>query len=162
MIFGLPASTYTLIHVIISLAGIVSGLVVVYGLLTAKPLNGWTALFLVTTIATSVTGFGFPIHKFRPPHVVGVLSLIVLAIAVVARYGFHLTGAWRATYVVTAILALYFNVFVGVVQAFDKIASLKALAPTQKEPPFAIAQGAVLVIFIVLGVLATKRFRPAT
>ena len=162
MIFGLPASTYTLIHVIISLAGIVSGLVVVYGLLTAKPLNGWTALFLVTTIATSVTGFGFPIHKFGPPHVVGVLSLIVLAIAVVARYWFRLAGAFRWIYVVTAIMALYFNVFVGVVQAFDKIASLKALAPTQKEPPFAIAQGAVLVIFIVLGVLATKRFRPAT
>ena len=161
MIFGLPAPTYTLIHVIISLAGIVSGLVVVAGLLTARPLNGWTALFLVTTIATSVTGFGFPIHKFGPPHVVGVLSLIVLAIAVIARYGFHLAGAWRATYVVTAIIALYFNVFVGVVQAFEKIACLKALAPTQKEPPFALAQGAVLVIFIVLGILATKRFRPA-
>jgi len=159
MIFGMPASTFTAVHVIFSLIGIVSGLVVVAGLLAGKRLDVWTSVFLSSTILTSVTGFGFPIHRIGPPHIVGILSLIVLAIALVARYGFLLAGAWRSVYVIAAVIALYLNVFVGVVQSFQKIAALNALAPTQKEPPFAIAQGAVLLIFIVLGVLSVKRFR---
>jgi len=159
MILGLSIHTYTQIHTIISLIGIASGFVVVIGLLSAKRMNGWTALFLATTIATSVTGFGFPIHKIGPPHIVGAISLVVLAIALVARYAFHLNGTWRSIYVITAVMALYLNVFVGVVQAFQKIPALHALAPTQKEPPFAIAQLSVLIIFIVLGTLATRSFR---
>jgi len=158
MILGLSTSTFTLIHVLISLAGIVSGFAVVFGMLAGKRLDGMTAVFLATTIATSVTGFGFPIHQIGPPHILGVLSLIVLAIALVARYGKQLAGGWRKAYVISAIIALYFNVFVGVVQAFQKIDALKALAPTQKEPPFAIAQGAVLLLFVILGVMSTKRF----
>ena len=159
MIFGMTTATYTLIHVLISLVGILSGLVVVFGLIAGKQFNGWTAIFLATTVATSVTGFGFPFHKLEPPHIVGLISLVVLAIAIVARYSFRLAGGWRSTYVVTSAIALYLNVFVLVVQAFGKIAPLKALAPKQTEPPFAIAQVAVLVLFVVLTVFATKRFR---
>lgn len=159
MIFGLTTSTYTLVHVLISLVGIASGLVVVFGMLAGKRLDGWTALFLATTVATSVTGFGFPIHQFGPPHVVGVLSLIVLALAIPARYVFHLAGRWRRVYVITAIMALYFNVFVGIVQAFQKIPALRALAPKQSEPPFVATQLAVLVVFVVLVVMASSRFR---
>jgi hypothetical protein len=159
MIFGMTTSTYTLVHVVISLVGILSGFVVMFGLLSGKALNGWTAIFLATTVATSVTGFGFPFDHLEPPHIVGLISLVVLAIAIVARYSFHLAGGWRATYVVTASIALYLNVFVLVVQAFGKIATLKALAPKQSEPPFVITQAAVLVLFIVLSIFATKRFR---
>lgn len=157
----MTAATYTKIHTLISLIAIVAGLVVAYGLLTGRRFNRWTAFFLVTTIATSVTGFGFPIHRIGPPHIIGALSLVVLAIAVIARYRFHLAGASRWIYVVTAVVALYFNVFVLVVQVFQKIPALHALAPTQKEPPFAIAQIGVLAIFIAIGVLSTKRFRGA-
>jgi hypothetical protein len=156
MIFGMTTATYTLIHVVISLVGILAGLVVMFGLIAGKRLNGWSAIFLATTVATSVTGFGFPFHKLEPPHIVGLISLVVLAIAIVARYSFHLAGGWRSTYVVTSAIALYLNVFVLVVQAFGKIG---ALAPKQTEPPFVIAQAAVLVLFIVLTVFATKRFR---
>jgi hypothetical protein len=159
MIFGMTTSTYTLVHVVLSLVGILSGFVVMFGLLSGKALNGWTAIFLATTVATSVTGFGFPFDHLEPPHIVGIISLVVLAIAIVARYAFHLAGGWRATYVVTAMIALYLNVFVLVVQAFGKIATLKALAPKQSEPPFVITQAAVLVLFIVLSIFATKRFR---
>jgi len=159
MILGLSTSTYTLIHVLISLAGIISGFAVVFGMLSGKRLDGTNAVFLVTTIATSVTGFGFPIHKIGPPHILGVLSLIVLAIALVARYRNHLAGRARKVYAISAIIALYFNVFVLVVQAFQKVGALHALAPTQKEPPFAIAQGAVLLLFVILGIMSTKRFQ---
>ena len=119
----------------------------------------WTALFLLTTIATSATGFLFHSATFGPPQVIGVISLIVLAAAILALYNFKLSGRWRLIYVVTALLSLYLNVFVGVVQAFQKVSFFHALAPTQTEPPFAIAQGLVLLIVIVLGVLAVKRFR---
>ena len=153
-------TTLTLVHVLISLVGIVSGFVVVFGLLAAKRLDGWTAIFLITTVLTSVTGFlFFPIHKLMPSHIVGTISLIVLAVALYARYVRQLAGPWRWTYVVTATLALYFNVFVLVVQSFLKVPALKALAPTQTEPPFAIAQGLVLLLFLVLGTFAVKRFR---
>ena len=135
MIFGMTTATYTLIHVIISLIGIGSGLVVVYGMLTGKRLDGWTAVFLTTTVLTSVTGFGFPFKGVTPAINLGVISLVVVAVAVVARYARHLAGAWRKTYVVTAVLALYLDVFVLVVQSFEKIPALKAAAPTQKEAP---------------------------
>ena len=162
MIWGLSTATFTLVHVIISLIGILTGLIVVWGMLAGKRLDALTAVFLATTVATSVTGFGFPIHHFGPPHIVGVISLVVLTIALLARYAFRMRGAWRWIYVVTSVTALYLNVFVGIVQAFQKVPALKALAPTQAEPPFAIAQLAALVIFIVIAVFASRRFMPAT
>lgn len=157
MIMGL--STYTFIHVVISLIGIFSGLVVMLGLLAGSRLNGWTAVFLVTTVATSVTGFGFPFEHLLPSHIVGAISLAVLAVAILARYGRHLAGGWRTIYVITAMIALYLNVFVLVVQSFLKIPALHALAPTQTESPFKMAQLAVLIAFIVLTIFAVKQFR---
>jgi hypothetical protein len=151
---------YTLIHVAISLVGIVSGLIVLFGMFGGKRLNGPTLLFLIATVLTSVTGFGFPFEHLSPPHIVGIISLVVLLLAILARYKFHLAGTWRAIYVITAVMALYFNFFVLVVQSFLKVPALHALAPTQKEPPFAIVQGVVLVLFLVLGVLAVKKFHP--
>jgi hypothetical protein len=158
---GMSLETFTLVHVVISLVGIGSGLIVMYGLLTAKRLNGWTALFLLTTVLTSVTGFGFPFDHLLPSHKVGIISLVVLAIAILARYPLRLAGAWRGVYIVTASIALYLNVFVLVVQSFEKVAALRALAPKQNEPPFLVAQVAVLVIFVVLTIMAAKKFRPA-
>jgi hypothetical protein len=156
MTFGF--TTFTLVHVLLSLVGIFSGLVVVFGLLAAKGLPVWSALFLLSTVATSVTGFLFPFHGFLPSHAVGILSLIVLTVAIFARYGRHLAGAWRRTYVITAMIALYFNVFVLIVQLFEKVPALKELAPTQSEPPFKLAQILVLTLFVVLTILATVRF----
>jgi hypothetical protein len=147
-------------HVIISLIGIVAGIVVLYGLLTGNAFGGWTAVFLATTILTSATGFLLPPFVFDPPRVVGLISLILLAVAVAALYAFHLAGVWRPIYVGTALAALYLNVFVAVTQAFQKLSFLQALAPTQSEPPFLIAQIAVLVGFVVLGVWAGFRFHP--
>ena len=158
MVWGMSLSTFTLLHVVISLLGIASGFVVLFGMLGGKRLDGWTSFFLATTVATSVTGFGFPFDHLLPSHKVGIISLVVLAIAILARYGLHLVGAWRWMYVVCATMALYLNVFVLVVQSFRKVPALKAMAPTQTEPPFLIAQSLVLVLFIVLGVLAVKRF----
>jgi hypothetical protein len=160
MILGMSADTFTLAHVILSLVGIGSGLIVLFGMLGAKRLDGWTALFLATTVLTSVTGFFFPVAGFLPSHAVGILSLVFLAAALVAFYGYRLAGAWRWIYVVGAVVALYFNVFVGVVQAFRKVSFLEPLAPTQSEPPFLIAQLVVMAIFIVLGVLAVRKFHP--
>ena len=159
MTLGMATSTYTLLHVLISLVGIGSGLIVMYGFLTARRLDRITAIFLATTVLTSVSGFGFRIEHVTPGLIVGALSLIVLAIAIVARYGQRLSGAWRWIYVVSASVALYFNVFVLVVQSFEKVPALNALAPTQKEPPFAVAQLIVLVLFVVATTLAVKRFR---
>jgi hypothetical protein len=158
MILGMSTATYTLLHVLISLVGIGSGLVVMFGLLTGKRLDGWTALFLITTVLTSVTGFGFPTDHLLPSQVIGIISLVMLAVAISARYVFHLAGAWRSAYVVTAAIALYLNVFVLVVQTFMKVPAVHALAPTQKEPPFLIAQIIVMLIFIVLTVVAVKKF----
>jgi hypothetical protein len=148
----------TFVHVALSLIGILSGFVVAYGLLSAKRLDGWTGVFLATTVLTSVTGFFFPFHKFLPSHAVGILSLLVLAISLYARYGRRLAGGWRRTYVITAMVALYLNVFVLVAQLFMKVPALQALAPTQSEPPFVVAQATVLLLFVVLAVLATIRF----
>lgn len=158
MIFGM--TTFTQVHVVISLIAIVAGLIVAFGLLTAKRLDGWTLLFLVSTLATSVTGFFFPFHGFTPAIGVGIVSLVVLAVAIFARYGRKLAGTWRWIYVVTAMIALYLNVFVLIVQLFQKVRALKALAPTQSEPPFLIAQVVTLVVFLVLTILAMRRFRP--
>jgi hypothetical protein len=158
MIFGM--TTFTFVHVVISLVGIGSGLVVLLGLFTGKWLDGWTALFLLTTAATSLTGFGFPFDHLLPSHIVAIISLVVLAAAAAARYGFHLAGPWRWVYVAGAVISLYLNVFVLVVQLFLKVPGIHALAPTQAEPPFAIVQGAVLVLFVVLGIVAAIRSRP--
>jgi len=151
-------STFTLIHVVLSLVGIGSGFVVLFGLLAGRRLDGWTTLFLATTLATSATGYILPAHQLLPSHIVGAISLVVLAFAAYARYPRGLAGGWRRTYVICAALALYLNVFVGVVQAFEKVPALKALAPTQKEPPFMIAQLVVLVAFFGLAIVASKRF----
>jgi hypothetical protein len=159
MVLGMTLSTFTLVHVLLSLVGIGTGLIVVYGMLTGKRLDGWTAIFLTTTVLTSATGFLFPVEHLLPSHIVGIISLVVLAGAILARYALHLAGAWRWIYVVCAVFALYLNCFVAVVQSFLKISSLKALAPTQKEPPFLVAQLTVMVIFIILGIFAVKKFR---
>jgi hypothetical protein len=148
------------VHVVVSLIGIATGLVVVYGLISGKPHGGWTAAFLVTTILTSLTGFPLPATQLLPSHIFGIISMVLLAVAVAALYVYRLAGAWRWIYVVTAMSALYLNVFVGVVQSFQKLAFLKPLAPTQSEAPFLIVQALVLALFVVLGVLAAKRFRP--
>jgi hypothetical protein len=152
-------SAFTFFHVVLSLIGIVAGFVVVYGLLASKRLDGWTMVFLTTTVATSVTGFLFPFHKFLPSHGVGILSLVVLAIAILARYRFHLAGGWRLTYVISAVLALYFNVFVLIVQLFLKVPSLLAMAPTQSEPPFQVTQLFALVVFVALAIRGAMTFR---
>ncbi len=160
MILGMSLSTFTTVHVVISLIGIASGLIVLWGMLDSQRMAGLTAIFLLTTVLTSVTGFMFPFNGLLPSHIVGAISLVALAVALIALYAFRLGGAWRWVYVVTAVIALYFNVFVGVVQAFRKFAFLHALAPTQSEPPFAIAQLVVLALFVWLGYLAVRRFHP--
>jgi hypothetical protein len=147
-------------HVVISLVGILSGLVMLYGLLIGKDLSAWIGVFLVTTILTSLTGFPLPPFGFDPPRAVGVLSLILLVGAVAAYYGFRLAGPWRWIFVACAVAALYLNVFVLVAQGFMKVPALHELAPTGSEPPFAIVQGIVLVIFIALGIWAAIKFRP--
>jgi hypothetical protein len=159
MILGMSTSVFTLVHVVISLIGIGSGLVVMWGFLESKRLDGITAIFLLSTVLTSVTGFLFPFQHLLPSHKVGILSLIALAVAIAARHVYHLAGSWRTTYVVTASLALYLNVFVLVAQLFQKVPSLKALAPTGTEPPFLGTELALLVIFIALTVFAVKKFR---
>jgi hypothetical protein len=161
LILGMSIEMFTQVHVIISLIGIVTGLAVLRGMLAVRTCEGWTAIFLITTILTSVTGFLFPVDHILPSHVVGVISLVVLAIVLVALYGQRLQGPWRRIYVGGAVLALYLNVFVLVAQSFMKVPALNRLAPTQSEPPFAVAQLIVLATFIVLGVRAVKRFHPA-
>jgi hypothetical protein len=149
-------NAFTVFHVVLSLIGIGAGVVVIYGLIRPRTLPGWTKLFLATTAATSVTGFLFPFHGFTPALALGVLSLVVLLIASLAMYRYRLLGIWRRTYAITAVIALYFNVFVLVVQLFRRVPALTALAPTQSEPPFQIAQLAALLIFAAIG------FRAAT
>ena len=159
MVFGMSLATYTAAHVALSLVGIGSGLVVLFGLLKNKNFRGWAGLFLATTVATSVTGFGFPVAHFMPSHGVGILSLIALAGAIAALYKFRLAGRWRRAYAICSVAALYFNCFVLVVQSFEKVDALKALAPTQAEPPFAITQLVVLALFVFAGIQAARRFK---
>jgi hypothetical protein len=158
MVFGLDG--FTLFHIVISLVGIASGFIVVGGFLSNARLDVMTAVFLATTVATSATGFGFPFTTLLPSHIVGIISLVILAIAIYARYFTRLSGIWRAIYVISATAALYLNVFVLVVQTFIKNPALQTLAPTQSEPPFAATQGSVLVLFLILGWIALRRFRP--
>ena len=161
MIAGLSIGNFTILHVAISLLAIVSGLIVLSGMLGARRLPGWTALFLFTTVLTSVTGFMFPINGLTPGIVIGLISIVILAMALFALYVQHLGGAWRWIYVTTALVALYLNVFVLIVKSFQKVPALQKLAPTQSEPPFSVTQGVVLLAFLVLGTLAARRFRPA-
>jgi hypothetical protein len=160
MILGMSLQTFTLLHVIISLIAIASGLIVLFGMLGSHRLAGWTALFLLTTILTSVTGFLFPVKGFTPALGTGIASLVVLAIALLVLYAKHLDGSWRWIYVATAVAALWFNVLVLIVQGFMKVASLHALAPNGNEPPFIVAQAVAMVFFLVLGLIAAFKFRP--
>jgi len=160
MILGMSVAAFTTVHVIISLVAIAAGLALLPALLANRRSDGLTAFFLATTILTSVTGFFFHSKAIGPPHVVGAVSLVVLAVALFALYVRKLAGLWRPIYVISAIIALYLNCFVGVVQAFQKIPALNAFAPTGTEPPFAAAQGALLVVFVILGFMAVRR-RPA-
>jgi len=161
MLLGLSLYAFTMLHVVISLIGIASGLVVLFGMLGSHRLPGWTALFLLTTVLTSVTGLMFPGSELTPGRIFGIISLVALAVALLALYGFGLRSAWRWIYVLGAVLALYLNVFVAVVQSFAKIPVLQPLAPTQSEPPFLTAESFVLLIFLVLGIAAVRRFHPA-
>ena len=163
MILGLSVPTFTLLHVLLSVIGIAAGLIVMERLLRNRALGLSNTIFLAATILTSVSGFLFPSKGvFTPAQTLGVISLAVLAIALIALYFGNLIGAWRWIYVVTAVLAFYFNAFVAVVQAFAKVGRLRMLAPTQTEPPFVLTQAAVLLFFVVVGVIALRRFRPPT
>jgi len=159
MPFGMSPQAFG--HTLISLVGIATGFVVASGLLSGRRLDGWTSIFMWTTAMTSISGLMLPADRILPSHVTAAIALIVLPVAYYARYSKQMAGGWRRTYVITAMISLYLNVFVLVVQLFLKIPALQALAPTQSEPPFAIAQGAVLLIFVALAVLAAKRFANA-
>ena len=158
MIFGM--TPFTFFHVLLSLIGIFTGFVAVFGMIAGKRLDLWTAVFLLTTALTSITGFFFPFHGVTPGIKLGIFSLIVLAVAIPARYVKHLEGGWRKTYAITASIALYFNVFVLIAQLFMKVPSLHVLAPTGSEPPFLISQDEVKAIFIVLTIAAAIKFHP--
>jgi hypothetical protein len=162
MVLGMSLATFTTVHVIISLIGIVAGIIVMFGLLGSNKMPGLTAIFLLFTILTSATGFLFPFEKLLPSHMIGILSLVLLAIACIALYGMKLSGAWRWIYVVTALLSLYFNVFVLIIQSFLKIPALTAVAPGNPPsgPVFAVVQGVVLVFFVLVIIGAWRRFRP--
>ena len=151
---------YTIIHTLISLVAILTGFVVLFGLLTGNRIDGWTKWFLISAVATTVTGFFFPFHGITPAIKLGIISSVVLVITIYARYAKHLAGAWHWIYVVGASVTLYFNVFVGIVQSFEKIPALKAMAPTQSEPPFKLTQLVVSALFVILTLVAVIRFRP--
>ncbi|WP_322990839.1 MULTISPECIES: hypothetical protein [unclassified Hoeflea] len=160
MVFGM--TPFTLFHVLLSLIGIASGLVVLYGWLQSQRMPGWTAIFLFTTIATTLTGFLFPFKGFTPAIDVGIISTVILIVALVALYHYHLAGHWRTIFIISAMAALYFNCFVLVVQAFVKIPALHSLAPNGSEPPFAVTQAVVLIGFLAAGYMAVRRYHPVT
>lgn len=155
---SLGMTLFTGFHVLLSLLGILAGFVVVFGLLTSRRFDGWTAVFLSTTLLTSVTGFLFPFHGITPGYVFGVLSVILLALAIFGRYRRNIEGGWRRTYAISSVIALYLNFFILIVQLFEKVPALKALAPTRSEAPFKVAQLTALLLFIVLTVLSAIRF----
>jgi hypothetical protein len=159
MILGMTVETFTKVHVVISLIAIASGLAVVFGMVAGRLRDGWTTIFIWTTVLTSVTGFGFPFDHLLPSHKVGIVSLVVLAIVIVARSRARFGGSCRWIYPISCVVALYLNVFVLVVQAFQKVPALSALAPTQSEPPFQLVQLVVFGIFGWLAVAAVRRFR---
>jgi hypothetical protein len=161
MILGMSVAMFTTLHVLISLLAIFAGLVVLFAMIANHRMNLTTAVFLFTTILTSVTGFFFHSKAIGPPHIVGAVSLVVLAVCLLALYGRKMVGIWRPAYVITAVVALYLNCFVLVAQGFAKIPALNALAPKGTEPPFAIAQAGALLLFVILGYLAVRRYRPA-
>jgi len=161
MVLGMTLPVFTYVHVALSLIGILSGIVVVLGMMRSMRLNKITALFLITTVLTSLTGFLFPFHGVTPGIVLGVLSLIVLLIAILARHRFHMLGAWRWIYVVSSVIALWFNVFVLIAQLFQKVPILHSHAPTGSEPPFLVSQVTVMLLFIILGTYAVRGFHPA-
>ncbi len=152
---------FTIFHTLLSLAGIASGFVVMYGFLTSRRMDGWAATFLGTMLATTLTGFLFPFHGFTPAIGLGILTTIDLLIAYVARYQLRSAGVWRRTYVISTVIALYFDTFVLVAQMFQKIPVLKDLAPTQTETPFKVAQISLLLVFLALGTRATMKFQDA-
>jgi hypothetical protein len=162
MVLGLSLPAFTMVHVIISLIAIVAGLIVMFGLLGSKSMPGLTAIFLLFTILTSVTGFLFPFKELLPSHMIGILSLVLLAIACIALYAMQLAGVWRSIYVVTAMTSLYLNVFVLIIQGFLKVPALHALAPSVPPagPVFAVVQGIVLVFFVLVIIGAWRRFKP--
>ncbi|MBR0797661.1 hypothetical protein JQ615_19950 [Bradyrhizobium jicamae] len=165
MVLGMSLATFTLVHVIISLIGVAVGLIVMFGLLGSNPMPALTAIFLLFTILTNATGFLFPFTHLLPSHMIAILSLVLLAIACIALYAMQLAGAWRAIYVVTAMISLYLNIFVLIIQSFLKIPSLQALAPAvppnpPSGPVFAVVQGIVLVFFVLVIIGAWRRFRP--
>jgi hypothetical protein len=162
MMLGLSLATFTLVHVNISLIGIAAGIFVLVGLLGSRRVPGWTAVFLLFTILTNVTGFMFSFEKLLPSHMIVILSLVLLAIACYALYAQKLSGAWRWIYVLTAMISLYLNVFVLIIQSFLKVGPLHALARSvpPSEPPFAAVQGVVLIFFAVAIIGAIRRFRP--
>jgi hypothetical protein len=162
MILGMSTASFTLFHVVLSLVGIVSGFVVIFGMLRDRRLPGWTASFLVTTLATSVTGLLFPSTGLDPAQIVGIISLVVLGVALLTRYGIHLKGSSRWIYVIATLLAQWLNTFVAVVQSFQKIPFVHALAPTRKETPFLVAQVLVMLILLALAIFALRRFHPAS
>jgi len=151
---------YTVVHTLISLVAIFTGMVGLFGMLAGKRLDNWTKWFLITAVATTMTGFFFPFHGFTPAIGLGIISLPFLAVTIFARYAKHLAGAWRWIFVIGAVICLYFNLFVAVVQAFEKIPGLHALAPTQTEPPFKLTQLVVLLVSVLLAIVAAIRFRP--
>jgi len=150
---------FTFFHVLLSLTGLAAGFVAISSLIKAKPTDRWTDVFLWTTLATSVTGFMFPVHRFMPSHGVGILSVIDLGFAYFALYKHRLDGRWKRVFAISSVIALYFNVFVAIAQCFEHIKALKVLAPTQSEPPFLVAQLIALVVFIALGVIAERSAR---
>jgi hypothetical protein len=154
-------NTFTVVHVALSLVGIVSGLIVLIGLMRSDRMERWTALFLSTTLLTSGTGFGFPYRGITPGVITGVLSLLILTVAIIARYHFRLRGIWRSIYVIGAVVALYLNCLVLVAQVFLHVSTLHAVAPRGSEPPVAITQGTLLILFLLGGILALRRFHPA-
>lgn len=160
MVLGMSLAVFTVVHVVISLVAIVTGFVVLYGLFKSNRMPTWTAVFLVTTVLTSVTGFLFPFTGVLPSHIFGVISLVVLALAIAGLYLFHLGGRWRSTYVISSLVALYLNTFVVIVQSFQKVPFLNPLVPTQSEPPFAVAQLALLVFMIWAGYKSVRLFHP--
>jgi len=162
MVLGLSLATFTLVHVVISLIAIVSGIIVMFGMLGANKLPGLTAIFLLFTILTSATGFLFPFEKLLPSHMIGILSLVLLAIACIALYAMNLSGVWRPVYVVTALASLYLNVFVLIIQSFLKVPALHALAPGNPPagPAFAVVQGLVLLFFVIVIIGAWRRYKP--
>jgi len=160
VMLGMSLATLTVLHVVLSLVGMLAGAVVVVGVLASRRLPVWSLVFLSTTALTSFTGFFFPVERLVPPHIVGVVSLIALAVAAVALYVYQLSGSWRLIYAIGVLLGLYLNVLIGVLQAFQKLHPLQSLAPTPAAPPHLVAQVVVLLIFVALGVVAVKSFRP--